>query len=417
MDLSMIEIKDIRKRYILGAITGKTLKADVQSLWAKIRKKDNPNIPLHLMNRQVGMSFMALNGVSFNVKKGERVGIVGGNGAGKSTLLKILSRITSPTEGEVILRGRVISMLEVGTGFHPEMTGRENVYLNGAILGMTRSQISEKMNEIIEFSEVGEFIDTPVKRYSSGMYVKLAFSVAAHLDSEIIIMDEILAVGDIQFQQKCLNKMYETSLAEDKTILYVSHNMATIRQLCNRCIVLNEGKLAFDGEVEKAIGVYSTLEEITTRTRDLAYINRPKSSENLVMMEKIELCDRESAIYARGEKIKVEIMFHPKLDYEAYLEMVVKTLDGMVIACARTPYDKVLFFEKETKKGYTLSLDFLNIASGKYLIDFYLISSKHTNIRADAIEKVIFFEISKDHNKIRDERVAGLIELNNIEVV
>ena len=199
---------------------------------------------------------MALNGVSFTVNKGEAVGIIGSNGAGKSTLLKLLTHVTAPTSGDIDLYGRVASMLEVGTGFHPEMTGRENVYLNGAILGMTRAEIDAKMAEIIEFSEVGDFIDTPVKRYSSGMFVKLAFSVAAHLDSEIMIMDEVLAVGDMKFQKKCLTKMRQAARRDGKTVLYVSHNMATIRDLCDRCIVLDKGKVIFDGDVDEGIALY-----------------------------------------------------------------------------------------------------------------------------------------------------------------
>ena len=199
---------------------------------------------------------MALNGVSFTVKKGEAVGIIGSNGAGKSTLLKLLTHVTAPSAGDIDLYGRVASMLEVGTGFHPEMTGRENVYLNGAILGMTHAEIDAKMDEIIAFSEVGDFIDTPVKRYSSGMYVKLAFSVAAHLDSEIMIMDEVLAVGDMKFQKKCLDKMRQAAQRDGKTVLYVSHNMSTIRDLCDRCIVLDKGKVIFDGDVDEGIATY-----------------------------------------------------------------------------------------------------------------------------------------------------------------
>lgn len=197
----MIRVRNVRKKYKLGQIGGGTLRGDLQSWWARKRGKEDPNTLIGTDQRLIGTTFMALNGLSFDVYKGEAVGIIGSNGAGKSTLLKLLTHVTAPTEGDIDLYGRVASMLEVGTGFHPEMTGRENVYLNGAILGMTRAEIDAKMNEIIEFSEVGDFIDTPVKRYSSGMYVKLAFSVAAHLDSEIMIMDEVLAVGDMKFQK------------------------------------------------------------------------------------------------------------------------------------------------------------------------------------------------------------------------
>ena len=252
----MIRVRDVKKKYRLGQIGGGTLRGDLQSWWARKRGKEDPNTLIGTDQRLVGTTFMALNGVSFEVKKGEAVGIIGSNGAGKSTLLKLLTHVTAPTEGDIDLYGRVASMLEVGTGFHPEMTGRENVYLNGAILGMTRAEIDAKMAEIIEFSEVGDFIDTPVKRYSSGMYVKLAFSVAAHLDSEIMIMDEVLAVGDMKFQKKCLTKMRQAARRDGKTVLYVSHNMATIRDLCDRCIVLDQGKIVFDGAVDEGIAIY-----------------------------------------------------------------------------------------------------------------------------------------------------------------
>ena len=252
-----IRLTGVKKRYKLGQIGGGTLTADLQSWWARLRGKEDPNLPVNMDQRLVGQTFMALNGVDLTVHKGEALGIIGCNGAGKSTLLKLLCRVTAPTEGEIDIYGRIASMLEVGTGFNGEMTGRENIYMNGAILGMTKAEIDAKMEDIIEFSEVRDFIDTPVKRYSSGMFVKLAFSVAAHLDSEIMIMDEVLAVGDVNFQQKCLKKMREVAQVEGRTVLYVSHNMGTIRQLCDRCIVLDKGKIIFDGDVEDAIGVYA----------------------------------------------------------------------------------------------------------------------------------------------------------------
>ena len=206
-----VKVSNVKKMYRLGQIGGGTLQADLQSWWARLRHKEDPNTKIDDNSRLYGQTFMALNGIDLTIYKGEAVGIIGRNGAGKSTLLKLLSRVTAPTDGEIDIYGRIASMLEVGTGFNREMTGRENVYMNGAILGMTRSEISAKMDKIIEFSEIGEFIDTPVKRYSSGMYVKLAFSVAAHLDAEIMIMDEVLAVGDVVFQKKCLDKMREAA--------------------------------------------------------------------------------------------------------------------------------------------------------------------------------------------------------------
>jgi ABC-type polysaccharide/polyol phosphate transport system ATPase subunit len=200
--------------------------------------------------------FWALKDVSFEVKRGEVLGIIGRNGAGKSTLLKVLSRITEPTRGRVTLRGRVASLLEVGTGFHPELTGRENIYLNGAILGMTRAEIRRKFDEIVAFAEVERFLDTPVKRYSSGMYVRLAFAVAAHLEPEILIIDEVLAVGDVEFQKKCLGKMEEVSHREGRTVLFVSHNLSAIAELTNRAVLLDRGSITIDGSVSEALSAY-----------------------------------------------------------------------------------------------------------------------------------------------------------------
>ena len=257
MENLAIKIENVSKEYRLGTIGGGTLQGDLQSLWAKIRHKEDPNSKIGETEKgQKGDRFMALNGVSFEVKKGEALGIIGHNGAGKSTLLKLLCRVTAPSGGKIAYDGRIASMLEVGTGFHPELTGRENVYMNGAILGMTKAEIDKKFDQIVKFAEMEKFIDTPVKRYSSGMYVKLAFSVAAHLDSEIMIMDEVLAVGDMAFQKKCLTKMRETAKVYGRTVLYVSHNMNTIRQLCDRCVVLDHGQVIFDGDVEEAITLY-----------------------------------------------------------------------------------------------------------------------------------------------------------------
>lgn len=251
----VISIENAAKVYELGKIGGSTLQQSFQSWWAGIRGREDPNRRIGQRIQSDGR-FQALDGVSCTICEGERVGIIGRNGAGKSTLLKLLSRVTAPSKGKLCIRGKISSMLEVGTGFHGELTGRENIYLNGAILGMSRQEVDEKIQDIIEFSECEQFIDTPVKRYSSGMYVKLAFAVAAFLNADIFLMDEVLAVGDMMFQKKCLNKMKQISQDENKTILYVSHNMQTIRELCDRCIVLNEGRIIHDGDVGTGIRIY-----------------------------------------------------------------------------------------------------------------------------------------------------------------
>lgn len=253
----ILTINDVTKVYRLGTIGYGSLKKDLQSYFARLFRREDPNSKLD--GRLQGGVFKALDGVSMTADEGEAVGIIGRNGAGKSTLLKLISRITAPTCGEIRYRGRIASMLEVGTGFHPELTGRENIYLNGAILGMKKSEIRAKEERIIEFSECGDFIDTPVKRYSKGMTVRLAFSVAAHLDGEIMLMDEVLAVGDAAFKDKCRAKMRSAALDEGRTVLCVSHNMDTIRAICSRCIVLDEGKKVFDGPVDAAVTLYQTI--------------------------------------------------------------------------------------------------------------------------------------------------------------
>ena len=230
---TVISIENLSKSYRLGTIGSGTIREDLDRWWAKLRKRADPTLKIGEEHRarHVGQEFWALEDISFKIEGGDVLGVMGRNGAGKSTLLKILSRVTGPTSRFVKIRGRIASLLELGTGFHPELTGRENIFLNGSILGMTKIEIRNKFDEIVAFSEIGNFIDTPVKRYSSGMYVRLAFAVAAHLEPEILIVDEVLAVGDTQFQKKCLAKMGDVS-REGRTILFVSHNLDTIRNLC-----------------------------------------------------------------------------------------------------------------------------------------------------------------------------------------
>ena len=261
--MAIISIRHVSKKYQLGRIGMTTLRDELQRRWARLRgaAAGPAEAP-----RGEDAAFWALRDVSFEVEQGEVVGLVGRNGAGKSTLLKILSRITEPSAGEIRLRGRVASLLEVGTGFHPELSGRENIFLNGAVLGMSRAEIRRKFDEIVAFSEIGKFLDTPVKRYSSGMYVRLAFAVAAHLEPEILIVDEVLAVGDVAFQRKCLGKVKEISRGEHRTVLFVSHNMNAIENICTGCVMLREGRIVRQGpEVHEIVRGYLTDQMATVR--------------------------------------------------------------------------------------------------------------------------------------------------------
>lgn len=276
MGRAVISVENLSKVYRLGEVGTGSLARDLTSWWANVRGKEDPNKKIG--EKSKGGVHQALNNVSFQVNEGEVVGIIGRNGAGKSTLLKILSRITSPSSGTFKMKGRIASLLEVGTGFHPELTGRENIYLNGAILGMRKNEISAKFDEIVDFSEVEKFIDTPVKRYSSGMYVRLAFAVAAHLEPDILVVDEVLAVGDVAFQNKCMGKMSEVSEKQGRTILFVSHNMQAMARLCSRGIYLNRGALDFEGAMEEAIKYY--LQENTEAT-GVYHLAPPENIENV----------------------------------------------------------------------------------------------------------------------------------------
>lgn len=259
---TVIKVENIWKEYRLGTVSHRSMAKDLQSWWARVRGKEDPNVRIGSSNssRAPAVSrgedrFWALRDVSFEVKRGEILGIIGRNGAGKSTLLKILSNVTTPTQGQVTYKGRIASLLEVGTGFHPELTGRENIFLNGAILGMGKKEIRRKFEEIVGFAEIDKFIDTPVKRYSSGMYVRLAFGVAAHLEPEILIIDEVLAVGDAAFQKKCLGKMGDVT-KEGRTVLFVSHNMQALQSLCLSAILLDQGEIVFVGDPDQVVAKY-----------------------------------------------------------------------------------------------------------------------------------------------------------------
>ena len=368
MQKTVIEIDNIKKVYRLGTIGGGTLKGDIASWWARVRHKDDPNLRIGEKAYKKNEKFTALDGVSINVKKGETLGLIGRNGAGKSTLLKLLSRVTAPTEGEIRINGKISSMLEVGTGFHPELTGRENVYLNGAILGISRKEVYERIEEIIDFSECRKFIDTPVKRYSSGMFVKLAFSVMAHLNADIMLMDEVLAVGDMAFQKKCIDKMVSAARDEGKTIIYVSHNMQTIRQLCNRCVVLDGGKVAFDGDVEEAINIYLKNDTVTAKVfNDFTDCHKYDFLTDKVIMDSLEVLGKDNCHFKDDEKIRFELKFHcnESVDNLSF-RMMVHNNDQMITATS------VCYNFMGCKQGESYSrvfeLDVSTLSNGLYKV-------------------------------------------------
>jgi len=309
MPATAIQIDHLSKKYRLGVINNGTLWQDMQTFFAVKFGREDPHSKIG-EDKYSGDKdhFWALKDISFDIKQGDRLGIIGKNGAGKSTLLKILSRITTPTEGTVKIKGKVASLLEVGTGFHGELTGRENIYLNGAILGMRKRRIDEKLDEIIAFSGIEQHIDTPVKRYSSGMYVRLAFAVAAHLDSDILIADEVLAVGDAEFQKKALGKMQELSTGEGRTVLFVSHNMAAVRKLCSNGILLKDGKIIKDGIIENVIEKY--LNEFSgSREREIHFNNDEKLPMSIISIGIYPKNKTEGSVLDITDTIMVKVRY------------------------------------------------------------------------------------------------------------
>ncbi len=402
MSETAIKIENLRKQYKLGAIGGQTLNAELQSWWARVRGKEDPNMKIGQSVENYGESFWALDDINIEIKKGEAVGIIGGNGAGKSTLLKILSRVTAPTEGDIWINGRIASMLEVGTGFHGELTGRENIYMNGAILGMTRKEVDEKIESIIDFSECRQFIDTPVKRYSSGMYVKLAFAVASHLDAEIMIMDEVLAVGDMAFQKKCLTKMGDEA-HDGKTVLYVSHNMSTIRNLCSRCIVLNKGHVIFDGDVEKAISIYmdssSQIRKTILNKEDLQW-----KSKNVVLgtrgcIKKIEMVGKRAAVFDSSEKMILKVDYALNYEYEdVYMGIQLYSEDQTTIGFGVTKLTKHSIGEHDAQFEFDLSM----FAEGIYSIRLNLHLQDGVNRYSESLDQTtfIYFDLTNPPGKL-----------------
>jgi lipopolysaccharide transport system ATP-binding protein len=303
----ILKAENISKQYRLGLVGTGTISHDLNRWWSRVRGKEDPFLKVGEVNdrstKGISNYVWALKDINFEVKRGEVLGIIGKNGAGKSTLLKILSRVTSPTTGEIKTKGRIASLLEVGTGFHPEMTGRENIYLNGAILGMTKAEIKSKIDEIIAFSGCERYIDTPVKRYSSGMTVRLAFSVAAHLEPDILVVDEVLAVGDAEFQKKAIGKMQDISKGEGRTVLFVSHNMAAIKSFCTKTIVLECGEIVFSGNTNESVDFYLK----KSRDNKSSYINKVPNVNDILELSLIDDENRYKNIFGFDDNVSLLI--------------------------------------------------------------------------------------------------------------
>lgn len=414
----VIKTEKLTKEYKLGVIGSGTLRHDLQSWYARIRGKDDPNLKIGANQYSAGDRFLALDSLDIEIDRGERVGIIGANGAGKSTFLKLLSRVTSPTDGEIKFRGRIASMLEVGTGFHGELTGRENIYLNGAILGMSKAEITEKIDKIIEFSECEKFIDTPVKRYSSGMFVKLAFAVAAHLDAEILIMDEVLAVGDMQFQKKCIAKMRELALNENRTVLYVSHNMNTIRELCSRCVVLDHGKKIYDGDVENAIKIYLGGEQ-----EDFAFYNYNGRHKEPCKRNDIELLragyyGKTDNLFYNGEIMPLELSWQNNEDIDN-LCLRIEVSDYRRFPVTAFVIENFYSGKKGENASKRFKINIARIANGGYYTRYVFYNRKSDTLPYESVEIAAGLRFRKrmpERNGNRWQKAWGSVIMDEIEL-
>jgi len=351
-----IEFENVSKQYRLGTIGTGTLSHDLNRWWHLIRGKEDPYLKVGEVNDRSAKAtsdyVWALRDISFKVEKGEVLGIIGKNGAGKSTLLKILSRVTSPTIGSIRAKGRIASLLEVGTGFHTEMTGRENIYMNGAIMGMTRREITNKLDEIIAFSGIEKYIDTPVKRYSSGMTVRLGFAVAAHLEPEILVVDEVLAVGDAEFQKKAIGKMKDVSQGGGRTVLFVSHNMGAVKNLCNKGVLLKNGMVETSGGISEVIDYYlnNYIEEVSSQNWTLE--NAPGA--NGVKLLSAEIVNKkDDSAFAKGESVIFEFLYYKETEEQYQSDITFHLVDEMdnLVFVGSTAY-VVDTDERYTGKGY-----------------------------------------------------------------
>jgi lipopolysaccharide transport system ATP-binding protein len=391
----ILKVENISKQYRLGTVGTGTLSHDLNRWWHAVRGKEDPYLKVGETNDRSSKGtsdyVWALQHINFEVERGEVLGIVGKNGAGKSTLLKILSKVTAPTTGVIKSRGRIASLLEVGTGFNPELTGRENIYLNGAILGMTKKEITSKLDEIIAFSGCERYVDTPTKRYSSGMTVRLAFAVAAFLEPEILVVDEVLAVGDAEFQKKAIGKMQDISREGGRTVLFVSHNMAAVRSLCTRGILMEQGQIKFNGAIDEVIDLY--LESASNENSLASYRN--STSQKSTYVSSIELFSAEGKVmnkaFLMGDRIQLKMFVKNNQVLKNLLSSVlIKTITGTRVCAIRT---KEMLNERLVANGdFCLTIDNINenLMPGIYTLTFSLGNDSDT---FEIIEDCMNFEI------------------------
>ncbi len=393
-----IKVEDLSKAYRLGEIGTGTISRDLERWFAKVRGKEDPFLKIGQENDRTvkGTSDVvwSIKDMNLEIQQGDAVGIIGRNGAGKSTLLKLLSRVTAPTTGIIKAQGRIASLLEVGTGFHPELTGKENIYLNGAILGMRRKEIQRKFDEIVDFAGVSRYVDTPVKRYSSGMYVRLAFAVAAHLDSEILIVDEVLAVGDAEFQKKCLGKMGEVSRGEGRTVLFVSHQMSSIRSLCNNCVLLQNGKLKTVGKTEDVIQLYSH-EGNSSSNKNIKYYDKH--------LKYVSIRQENSILVLEAEYDSNIIMDIPHLGFVIY------NSQNQPVFGSNPTLDAVEYDRKAgTKKGkISIRIENPKLIDGVYSVLIWFGDSSENYM--DDLEGVTFEVSSMTLNKQLPASISGYV--------
>lgn len=399
MNNKSLIVENISKQYRLGQVGTGTLSHDFKRWVFKIRGKEDPYAKIGEINDRTKIGKLdyvwALKDINFDVKQGEVLGIIGKNGAGKSTLLKILSKVTSPTTGNIKIKGRMASLLEVGTGFHPELTGRENVFLNGAIMGMSKAEIKSKFDEIVDFSGVERYIDTPVKRYSSGMHVRLGFAVAAHLEPEILVIDEVLAVGDAEFQKKCLGKMKAVS-GEGRTVLFVSHNMGAIKTLCGRGLLLENGGLTFDGNIDECVNRYLRINQTGEHTGKVEILKKGFGTGE-ALIKKIELINHEgniSDIVLFKEPIKVKMHIYSDVSVpKASVDFKISDNNGTVLFHALNQYQDIPY---EIKKGHnTVEVEIENnLLPGTFMITPGIHNASST-LTLDMHENIVGFEVVK----------------------